>query len=280
MLRSPVIVIDPDRDHGELVAAILDAAGVDAIVVESDHAVERAPWPGAEQRREAIARTIRTGAFRTVFQPMVALYKSEVVGYEALTRFDDGTRPDQWFVDANALGLGTDLELATIASAVDAARCLPAGRFVTINLGPELLLSRRDELKAAIRDLLDDRPVVLELTEHDVIEDYEALRANLAALGPHVQLSVDDAGAGFSTLRHVVMLEPEYVKLDRSWVNDIHIDPTRQALVAGLSHFARTTGCELVAEGIEAELERATLEDLDVSLGQGFLLGAPGGVDR
>jgi len=73
-----------------------------------------------------------------------------------------------------------------------------------------------------------------------------------------------------------VMLEPEYVKLDRSWVTDIDVDPTRQALVAGLSYFARTTGCELVAEGIESEEEREMLTSLDVSLGQGFLLGAPG----
>src|SRR5581483_4170713 len=169
----------------------------------------------------------------------------------------------------------TELELATLASAVAAAHALPAGRFVTLNLSPELLLARREELGEALRELIEDRTVVLELTEHDVIEDYEGIHASLAALSPQVQLSVDDAGAGFSTLRHVLMLEPEYVKLDRAWVSDIHADPTRQALVAGLSHFARTTGCELVAEGIESEHERATLQDLDVSLGQGYLLGPP-----
>jgi EAL domain-containing protein (putative c-di-GMP-specific phosphodiesterase class I) len=272
---SPVIVIDHDRAHGEFVAAVLDAAGVDAIVVESDVPVQKSPWPGAHDRREEIVRAIKTGAFRTVFQPMVALYKSEIVGYEALTRFDEGGRPDQWFADANALGLGADLELATLASAVAAARALPAGMFVTLNLSPELLLSRHEDLGASIGALLDDRSVVLELTEHDVIEDYEGIHASLAALSPRVQLSVDDAGAGFSTLRHVLMLEPEYVKLDRAWVSDIHADPTRQALVAGLSHFARTTGCELVAEGIESEPERATLQDLDVPLGQGYLLGPP-----
>ena len=278
MPPAPVIIIDRDRAHGEFVAAVLEAAGVEAVVVESDCRVPRVPWPGAGQRRAEIASAIETGAFRTVFQPMVALYKSEVVGYEALTRFDDGTRPDQWFADASALGLGPELELATIRTAVAAARALPPGRFVTINLSPELLLSRQEDLRASISRLLDDRPVVLELTEHDVVDDYEALRASLTALGPQVQLSVDDAGAGFATLRHVVMLDPEYVKLDRSWVSEIQDDPTRQALVAGLSHFARTTGCELVAEGIESEPERATLEELDVSLGQGYLLGPPGGV--
>jgi EAL domain-containing protein (putative c-di-GMP-specific phosphodiesterase class I) len=213
-----------------------------------------------------------------VFQPMVALYKAEVVGYEALTRFDDGIPPDHRFATASALGIGAELELATIATAVAAASQLPLGRFISINLSPELIMSHRDELEAAIDDLHRDRPVVLELTEHDIVHDYESLRDNLALFDPPVQLSVDDAGAGFSTLRHVVMLEPEYVKLDRSWVSDIDTDPTRQALVAGLSHFARTTGCQLVAEGIESEPERDTLTELDVSLGQGYLLGRPAGV--
>jgi len=140
---APVIVIDHDRAHGEFVAAVLDAAGVDAIVVESDVPVPASPWRGAHERREEVVRTIKTNAFSTVFQPMVALYKSEVVGYEALTRFDEGGRPDQWFMDASALGLGTDLELATLASAVAAAHALPGGRFVTLNLSPELLLARR-----------------------------------------------------------------------------------------------------------------------------------------
>jgi len=231
--------------------------------------------PTAARRRNELAAVIADGAFRAVFQPMVALYKSEVVGYEALTRFDDGTAPDERFTDASMLGLGAELELVTVAAAVAAARSLPADRFVSINVSPEMLTVHQEELEAAPGDLHHERSVVLELTEHDVIHDYASLRGGLARFQPKVKLSVDDAGAGFSTLRHVVMLEPDYVKLDRSWVTDIHVDPTRQALVAGLSHFARTTGCELVAEGIESDEERVMLTSLDVSLGQGFLLGPP-----
>jgi EAL domain-containing protein (putative c-di-GMP-specific phosphodiesterase class I) len=280
---------------------VLEAAGVTAIVVDSFEEAERfaahtpstifhdADRPPATalgdldltalRRREELATIIDRGAFRAVFQPMVALYKSEVVGYEALTRFDDGTPPDRRFSEARDLGIGAELELATIATAVAAALALPRGRFVSINLSPDLLVLHQREIEAAIASLHRDHPVVLELTEHDVVQDYELLRSSLALFDPAVDLSVDDAGAGFSTLRHVVMLEPHYVKLDRSWVCDIHIDPTRQALVAGLSHFARTTGCELVAEGIESESEREMLTELDVSLGQGYLLGAPSAVN-
>jgi EAL domain-containing protein (putative c-di-GMP-specific phosphodiesterase class I) len=116
---------------------------------------------------------------------------------------------------------------------------------------------------------------VLELTEHDAVDDYGALRAALRDCEPAVRVSIDDAGAGFASLRHVVMLQPDFVKLDRCWVTGIDHDPTRQAMVAGLSHFARTTGCDLVAEGIELEEERRALSDLDVRFGQGFLLGRP-----
>ena len=117
--------------------------------------------------------------------------------------------------------------------------------------------------------------MVLELTEHDAVNDYAALREAIHGFDPRVRVSIDDAGAGFASLRHVVMLAPDFVKLDRTWVTGIDTDPTRQAMVAGLSHFARTTGCDLVAEGIEEESERETLSDLDVRIGQGFLLGAP-----
>ena len=291
-----MVIVDRDPAHAHFVAAVLEGAGLatvladtieeaqelaassSAVVVHGSMqrpAVVRDLDPRINERREQLRAVIETHAFEGVFQPMVALYKAQVVGYEALTRFDDGTPPDHRFADAVALGLGPELELATIGAAVAAARELPAGRFVSINLSPELLLSHRDELEAAIEELHRDHPVVLELTEHDVVHDYAALRDSLRRFDPPVQLSVDDAGAGFSTLRHVVMLDPEYVKLDRAWVSDIDTDPTRQALIAGLSHFARTTGCQLVAEGIESEPERDTLADLDVSLGQGFLLGPP-----
>ena len=293
--NGPVVIVDSDAVHAHFVADVLEAAGMVTVIVHSVEEAERLAGitsatilhdpdrravihdldPTAAQRRTELAAVIADGAFRAVFQPMVALYKSEVVGYEALTRFDDGTAPDERFTDATMLGLGAELELATVAAAVAAARALPAGRFVSINVSPEMLTTHQEELDVALGDLHHDRLVVLELTEHDVIHDYVSLRGGLDRFEPKVKLSVDDAGAGFSTLRHVVMLEPDYVKLDRSWVTDIHVDPTRQALVAGLSYSARTTGCELVAEGIESHEEREMLTSLDVSLGQGFLLGRP-----
>jgi EAL domain-containing protein (putative c-di-GMP-specific phosphodiesterase class I) len=253
----------------ELLAEAIDFAGVaTGLLGLSLHArAER------DRRRFDMARLVREGQFDAAFQPMVELVGGGIIGYEALTRFRDGVGPDARFAEAAGLGLGADLELATLRNAIHASSQLPTGTFLSVNVTPSLVLEHR----ASLGDILDisDRPVVLELTEHDAVDDYPALRAALHDFEPRVRVSIDDAGAGFASLRHVVMLEPDFVKLDRTWVTDIDTDPTRQAMVAGLSHFARTTGIDLVAEGIEAERERETLSELDVRFGQGFLLGAP-----
>jgi EAL domain-containing protein (putative c-di-GMP-specific phosphodiesterase class I) len=123
------------------------------------------------------------------------------------------------------------------------------------------------------------RRLVLEVTEHTAIADYPAFRAAIAALGLKVDLAVDDAGAGFSSLRHVLELHPAFVKLDRSLVAGIESDEARHAMVVGLNHFARATGCRLIAEGIETDSEFAVLRALDIPLGQGYLLGRPLPVD-
>ncbi len=117
--------------------------------------------------------------------------------------------------------------------------------------------------------------IVLELTEHIAVTDYPALRAAIERLGPNVRLAVDDAGAGFASLRHILELRPDYVKLDRGIVQQIHRDPARQALVAGMVHFAAKTGAVLVAEGVETEAEARQLRQLGVALAQGYRLGRP-----
>jgi EAL domain-containing protein (putative c-di-GMP-specific phosphodiesterase class I) len=90
-----------------------------------------------------------------------------------------------------------------------------------------------------------------------------------------VDLAVDDAGSGFASMQHIVELAPRYLKLDVSLVRHVDRDLTRQAMAAGLCHFASRIGCEVIAEGIEDADELATLRTLGVPLGQGYLLGRP-----
>jgi EAL domain-containing protein (putative c-di-GMP-specific phosphodiesterase class I)/DNA-binding response OmpR family regulator len=230
--------------------------------------------PGLDERtrflaqRQVIERVLRDHAFHPIFEPIVRLSDGSIAGYEALTRFDDGVPPESRFSMAAQINRRLDLELATLRAAVAAADSLPEDCFLSINVSPELVLGIND-----LRELLWrlDRPVVLELTEHDPIEDYGAVREAVLELGDSVQLSIDDAGSGFASLQHVLALGPAFVKLDKTWVIGINGDPTRQALIAGLAHFAGQTGCHLIAEGIETVLDLDALKGLDVELGQGYL---------
>jgi EAL domain-containing protein (putative c-di-GMP-specific phosphodiesterase class I)/CheY-like chemotaxis protein len=222
-------------------------------------------------RQAALRRRIDDGAFYPVFQPVVELASARIVGFEALTRFADGTSPEPVFTEARALGLGIELEVATLRAALAGAAALPDDAWLSLNVSPGLLTSG-----PGIEPLLErsPRPIVLELTEHDPIDDYTAVLASMERLGGP-RLSVDDAGAGYACLHHVLELRPAFVKLDRGWVSGIADDPARQALVAGLGDFAERTGGVLIAEGIEETDELEVLRDLRVPLGQGWLLGRP-----
>ena len=246
----------------------IEAADLTAALVrpglEASDALERA--------RSAVRGILADQAFVTHFQPIVRLSDDMIAGHEALTRFQDGIRPDLHFAEANRLGLGSDLEMATLEAAIRAARRLPGDGWLGLNVSPSLVLAN-----LGLADLVtrSDREVVVELTEHAEVERYDDLRTALALLGPTVSVAVDDAGSGYASLRHILALLPAYVKLDLSWVRDIEHDRARQALVAGLVHFAEEVGCQLIGEGVETEAERATLERLGVPFGQGYLLGRP-----
>ena len=232
----------------------------------------------AEQRRRDDIRAelnsiIADHAFVPVFQAVVELGTRRTVGFEALTRFRDGARPDQRFIEADLAGMSIKLETACIADQVEAACWLPAGTWVSLNVSPALAGAIIPIIAALERV---DREVVLEITEHVEIADYKALVGALNLVRGKARLAVDDAGAGYAGLRHILELHPQFVKLDLSLVRHIDTDPARQAMVAGMAHFARNSGCELIAEGIETEAELDELIRLGVPLGQGYLFGKPG----
>ena len=232
---------------------------------------------GRDQARHSLLdHVIKHKEFFPVFQPIVDLSSGNVAGFEVLTRFNDGTRPDLRFLEATMLNRGIDLELATLEAALQAEHHLPDDAFIAINVSPTLVLAG-DSLASVLKKT--NRSVVIELTEHERVDDYVELRAALDTLGPRTQLSVDDAGSGFASLRHVLSLQPHFVKLDLSLVRNIHTDPARQALVAGIEYFATETSSRLIAEGIEQPEEMQTLLQLDVELGQGFLLGKPAPIE-
>ncbi len=258
----------PEFAVTEALPALAEFANLAGAVIGRD-VIERT---NAGRGRERIAAIIREHSFGPVFQPIVELATNRIVGYEALTRFSDGSSPDVMFAEAAVVGMGAELEIAALQAALAAAEALPESAWLNLNASVELIIAGEP-----LRTLLAGyrRRLVLEVTEHTAITDYSAFRTAMDALGPNVEFAVDDAGTGFASLRHIVELHPKFVKLDRSLMAGLESDTARQAMIVGLCHFAHVTRCRLIVEGIETEGELAVLRELAIELGQGYLLGRP-----
>jgi EAL domain-containing protein (putative c-di-GMP-specific phosphodiesterase class I) len=282
-----VVVSAPIRHRGRTVAilaASTHTASPDSWIarhlkIVSELATHAGPLLGPQLETQdlgsastdEIRRIIEDGAFNPVFQPICDLSTRLPVGWEALTRFADGTAPAQRFADARAMGMSEALEVACGQRAVEAFGQLNRPGWLSVNVSPRVVLAGQASRIVA----LARRPLVLELTEQVPIDDYARLRGAMDLLDPTAMLAVDDTGSGYASLRHVLELRPDFVKLDPSFVHEIDRDETRQAMVAGMVHYAAENDTRLIAEGIETENERRTLLRLGVRFGQGYLLGVP-----
>jgi EAL domain-containing protein (putative c-di-GMP-specific phosphodiesterase class I) len=227
-------------------------------------------------RRRRVQRALKSDALHMVFQPIAELATGRVVGVEALARFECEPRrpPNEWFAEAEGAGLGVELELAAVGAALGGLDRLPADAYLSVNISPDAAITE------AFHELLADLPgqrVVVELTEHSRVEHYPPLLGALDALRDRgVRVAVDDAGAGYAGLQHILRLHPDIIKLDTDLTRGVDIDPVRRALAASLVTFAHDIGAAIVAEGIETPDELDALRLLGVPWGQGYHLARPG----
>lgn len=221
------------------------------------------------QRRARMASVIDAEAFDPVFQPIRRLADDRVVGFEALTRFDDGLAPAVVFEEATQIGMLLELERATMRRALAAAGDLPPTAWLSLNASPQAVLAGLEGLGCL------GRAVTIELSETEPVTDYLAVIRAVRTAGRRVLVCVDDVGAGYASLHHVLALRPDILKLDLSLIRQIDRDPGRQALVAGMVQFSERVGCRLVAEGVESADVLTTLCQLGVGYGQGYWLGRP-----
>jgi EAL domain-containing protein (putative c-di-GMP-specific phosphodiesterase class I) len=224
--------------------------------------------------RGEIERFMAGDGLSMVYQPIVDLRSNAVVGMEALARFRSLPlrAPNEWFAEAVRLELGVQLELASVRQALRVLPGLPHDVYLSINC------SHRAAVSPELASLLsvDARRIVLEITEHEAVEDYDVLLGALQDLRTDgVRIAIDDAGAGFASMRHALRLVPDIVKLDISLTRDIDSDRAKHALAAALVSFAQEMGMVMVAEGIETAAELETLLGLGVPHGQGFYLAEP-----
>jgi EAL domain-containing protein (putative c-di-GMP-specific phosphodiesterase class I) len=262
-------------------APVLDDDGAVEYVVSSlrditaEHVVTPAEQERARERSDRVAELLAAGGPAVVVQPIVELATGRTVGVEALSRFPDhdARPPDTWFADAAAAGRGQELEILAIRTALGLLDQLPDDVYLSVNASPATVTA--PELLDALSGAPAHR-LVLELTEHTAVTDYDALAPALNRLRwSGVRLAVDDAGSGFASMQHIVNIAPDVIKLDHALVHGVHEHPAKASLAASMVDFARRIGAELVAEGIENAHEQAALQELGVRLGQGFHLGRP-----
>jgi len=236
---------------------------------------------GAKQRRQEledrIGRVLDGDGHELYmgYQPIFDLKDSSVVGVEALARFTSppDRSTDTWLAEAEAVGRLLELELACLRTALRDLDRLPEETYLSLNVSPATAIA--PELHEVLDGLPAER-VVLEMTEHARVDDYPALKAALAVFRERgFRLAIDDAGAGFASLRHIVLLHPDFIKLDMTLTRDVHVDETRRALVVALVAFGSQIGARVVAEGVETPEQLATLLEAGVQFGQGFYLARP-----
>lgn len=233
----------------------------------------------AEQRRHAVERVsavLAGSGMHMHFQPIVSLHDhAGLVGVEALARFTAEPRrtPDLWFAEAADVGLGLELELTAVGAALAELPHLPPQAYLSINMSAETAISPQ------VAEMLtgsEPERILVELTEHARVEDYGLLVERLDVLrAAGVRLAVDDTGAGFSSLRHILWLRPDVIKLDLDLTRGVDVDPARRALAAALLSFAAEIGGTVVAEGVETVGELDALRELGVEAAQGYYLGRP-----
>lgn len=262
------------QPHPELHHRDLELMRTFARLIAAQIAAEVAEDRERAESVELVRNAVAEGDPHILFQPIYRLADLKIAAVEALSRFMSEPRrsPDLWFAEAETAGMGPTLELLAVRKAIAAGALLPKALAINLNISPKtLILGAGDALSG-----IDPRRVVIEITEHTPIPDYEPL---LAALKPlreaGMRVAIDDAGAGYSSLRHVLKLSPDIIKLDVSLTRDLDRDANRRAMAAALAEYGSRTGTKIVAEGIETIEELEALRALRIEKGQGFHLGHP-----
>lgn len=219
-----------------------------------------------------VNRALEPGMVQMHFQPIVEVLGRRVVGYEALSRFGDGRSPSIWFKEAAEVDFSARLEQRALKLALDRSALAPGSSYVAVNLSPDALLA--DGTMGLLLSSRNIDRIVVELTEHVAVTDYRPLARALGRLRKRgARLAIDDTGAGYSSLCHILELHPDLIKLDMKLTQNLGGDLARQSMIEALTRFALHSGARIVAEGIETEANAQLLSSLGVTYGQGWLYG-------
>lgn len=235
------------------------------------------------EQLSALSSILTQSGLHSLFQPIICLSERRILGYEALTRGPSNSplhSPIALFAVARQAGRLSELEIACRQSACRRfnEQQLPGKLF--LNVSPESLLEAAHQPGRTLQLLQDfgipPGQVVIELTEQTPIDDFQLLQTALhhyRAMG--FSIALDDLGAGYSSLRLWSELRPDYVKIDRHFIDGIHQDALKREFVGSILQIAKASRAQVIAEGIELPEELAVLTEMGVDLVQGYLLGRP-----
>ncbi|MCC3375866.1 EAL domain-containing protein [Cohnella sp. REN36] len=278
------------QDRGFGVAALSDRDGLsgrDAVYEALFHAAGQLRQSLQEQPRtelrEEMEELLRAGSLYSVYQPIIWLGDRRVFGYEALSRCPAGSRfgnPMALFGYAEREGYAFALDRLARETAIRSSPPLNPLQKIFINVTMGIMNDDRFVSGQTVQWLrqrgLHPGQVVFELTERSSIDDFAAAKKILGHYrGQGYEIAIDDAGAGYSSLQSIVELRPDYIKIDKSLVQDADRDEMKKQMLRTFVRFAKRMNIKTVAEGIERPEELRLVRSLGTDLGQGYLLGRP-----
>ncbi|MHB1054192.1 MAG: GGDEF domain-containing protein, partial [Thiobacillus sp.] len=236
-----------------------------------------------DELRQQLEHILKNARLMTLLQPVLDLVEGRVMGYEALSRGPSNSplhAPQALFRVAEQHGLLSALDWACVRMAFKTFAQLKLPGRLFVNLSPGSLLDAGfapDAMLAALdRVGLTSTRVVIEITENSAALDYADLRQAVSRLrAAGIEVAIDDLGEGFSSLRLWSELKPDFVKVDKHFIADIHQDPHKIQFVRSIRQLAEGAHSMVIAEGVESPSELAVLKDLGIRYVQGYLIGRP-----
>lgn len=213
------------------------------------------------------------------FQPIYHLKNNSILGYEALLRDASQlqTSPVQIFKEAEKNGYQNILDIKSIKTALKTFQNKSNLLFLNVLLST---LLERDFISWWDMHVPALKPIVLELLESEQISNWEELKVIIKELRQrHVKIAIDDMGGGYSFFQQWIELDPDFIKLDRYFAENLSISTRKQKTVESLLDlFSNTT--ELIIEGVETEEDLDIAELLGIPYAQGYLLGRPSPLEK
>jgi len=215
------------------------------------------------------------------FQPIYDIQTHNRIGFEGLLRSNFQPNPEKMFSQAKKLGELLELDLLSLHTALDTAFLSeqPILGKIFLNIFPSTIVHPKLQLllkKINSMDFLSKKQIVLEVSENELIRDYDTLKAQISKMKRlGFLLAVDDFGKGYSNIETIIELEPDYIKLDRYFSRDIIHSKQKQSIIKLLLHYSRLHNCHIILEGVETLEELQFAKELGIQYAQGYYLGKP-----